>query len=132
MNATASGPRCLDCGYPLAGLDRHRCPECGRAFSPDDPASVARPGDRPYLLILSLIRRVRPYAVPLVVGFGWYVASSFRTMSTGSVLGALLLCDAGAAVVTLTPALVLWLGLPRKRYVLAIVATVLLPALLAA
>ena len=28
--------RCLDCGYDLHGLPESRCPECGRAFDPDD------------------------------------------------------------------------------------------------
>ena len=28
--------RCLDCHYSLKGLTEHRCPECGRAFDPND------------------------------------------------------------------------------------------------
>jgi len=28
--------RCLGCGYDLRGLPENRCPECGRAFDPDD------------------------------------------------------------------------------------------------
>ena len=132
MNATLSGPVCLDCRYPLAGLDRNRCPECGRAFSPDDPASVGWPGDRPYLLILSLIRRIRPFALPVVMAWAWYLATTLRTMSEASVLGGLLICSVIAATTAIPPALLLWLGLPRKRYALAIALTVLLPALLAA
>ncbi len=30
------GLRCRTCGYPLAGLTRPRCPECGRDFDVDD------------------------------------------------------------------------------------------------
>jgi hypothetical protein len=30
--------RCLTCNYDLRNLDEHRCPECGRAFDPNDPA----------------------------------------------------------------------------------------------
>ncbi|MEO1235921.1 MAG: hypothetical protein AAFX76_03945 [Planctomycetota bacterium] len=30
---------CHDCDYPLHGLDRHACPECGRPFDPDKPRS---------------------------------------------------------------------------------------------
>ena len=30
-------PRCLDCNYALIGLSENRCPECGRAFDPNDP-----------------------------------------------------------------------------------------------
>lgn len=31
--------QCLDCGYDLRGLPEPRCPECGRGFNPDDPAT---------------------------------------------------------------------------------------------
>ena len=31
--------RCLDCGYDLKALSELRCPECGRAFDPNDPAT---------------------------------------------------------------------------------------------
>ncbi len=37
---------CLDCGYDLRACTRYVCPECGRGFSPDDPATFARPGHR--------------------------------------------------------------------------------------
>jgi hypothetical protein len=30
---------CLGCNYPLRDLDTRRCPECGRAFDPDDPTT---------------------------------------------------------------------------------------------
>ena len=30
---------CRKCHYPLDGLREHRCPECGEAFLPGDPAS---------------------------------------------------------------------------------------------
>ena len=33
---------CRGCGYDLHGLDKLRCPECGRAFAPDDPRSYVR------------------------------------------------------------------------------------------
>src|SRR5690349_12693310 len=29
--------RCLTCQYDLKNLTEHRCPECGRAFDPNDP-----------------------------------------------------------------------------------------------
>ena len=32
-------PYCLGCGYRLTGVNHFRCPECGRAFDPDDPTS---------------------------------------------------------------------------------------------
>jgi len=38
-NATPIG-LCWECNYPLRGLPESRCPECGRTFDPDDPASM--------------------------------------------------------------------------------------------
>lgn len=35
--------RCLSCDYNLSHLTEHRCPECGRAFDPNDPATFQRP-----------------------------------------------------------------------------------------
>ena len=29
--------RCFGCQYDLSNLSGHRCPECGRAFDPNDP-----------------------------------------------------------------------------------------------
>jgi hypothetical protein len=31
--------RCKTCHYSLANLKEHRCPECGRAFDPNDPTT---------------------------------------------------------------------------------------------
>jgi hypothetical protein len=31
-----SAARCINCGYSLRGLAEARCPECGRAFNPND------------------------------------------------------------------------------------------------
>ncbi len=44
-HAQAPMPYCRRCGYALAGLAEPRCPECGRAFDPDDPRTVARRAD---------------------------------------------------------------------------------------
>ena len=41
------GLSCLGCGYALAGLNQHRCPECGRTFSLDEHVP---PGDCPPLI----------------------------------------------------------------------------------
>lgn len=38
--------RCKACNYSLWKLTEHRCPECGRAFDPDDPRTFAAP--RPF------------------------------------------------------------------------------------
>jgi hypothetical protein len=32
--------RCWTCGYRLDAIPSHRCPECGRAFDPDDPTTM--------------------------------------------------------------------------------------------
>lgn len=32
---------CLSCSYPLDGLDKPRCPECGRGFRADDSTTYA-------------------------------------------------------------------------------------------
>ncbi len=50
MTAVSDVPaaaRCLGCRYPLRGLDGRRCPECGQAFDPADPASMRLPGRPP-------------------------------------------------------------------------------------
>src|SRR2546421_12761742 len=31
---------CWECGYSLRGLESRRCPECGRGFDPNDPATM--------------------------------------------------------------------------------------------
>jgi hypothetical protein len=31
---------CIDCNYPLHGLATPRCPECGREFHPNLPATM--------------------------------------------------------------------------------------------
>ena len=33
--------RCLKCGYVLVGLSGSKCPECGRAFDPNNSATFA-------------------------------------------------------------------------------------------
>jgi hypothetical protein len=47
--------RCLDCGYILEGLPENRCPECGRAFDPDDPRTVAPPPESGRFLLLGAV-----------------------------------------------------------------------------
>src|SRR5258708_9755694 len=32
---------CIGCGYRLIHLTVNRCPECGRAFDPDDPRTMS-------------------------------------------------------------------------------------------
>jgi len=42
------GYRCHSCDYDLTGAGEHRCPECGRPFSPDD---YLPPGAYPLLIV---------------------------------------------------------------------------------
>ena len=45
---------CLTCKYDLSNLTEHRCPECGRAFDPNDATTFytgVRPFRYPYWLI---------------------------------------------------------------------------------
>jgi hypothetical protein len=53
---------CRQCGYNLRGLERESCPECGRDFRRDDPATYAKKPPAPawvhataLILILILI-----------------------------------------------------------------------------
>ncbi len=45
---------CLGCQYDLRGLPERRCPECGRAFDPQDPATYLKvpTQPRPYFLLV--------------------------------------------------------------------------------
>jgi hypothetical protein len=64
------GLRCLTCGYNLAALPEHRCPECGRAFTMEDHIPK---GDFPVVIfngkevvstpsVVELLKRMRiPY-----------------------------------------------------------------------
>ncbi len=38
----SSSKRCLDCRYILDGMQSQVCPECGRPFDPEDPATFTR------------------------------------------------------------------------------------------
>lgn len=85
--------RCLDCGYVLEGLPSRRCPECARAFNPDDPRSYSR--KRPKILWrywlpglgLSLGVGVVLWAV-LVPAVGWGWATSFvLPLCVGALIG---------------------------------------------
>ncbi|MGE3182214.1 MAG: hypothetical protein AB7N71_11335, partial [Phycisphaerae bacterium] len=45
MNRAPRPMHCLKCEYDLRGVADCRCPECGRAFDPDDDATFATPED---------------------------------------------------------------------------------------
>jgi len=84
------GLRCLGCGYGLAGLPRHICPECGRSFTLDEHIPE---GDFPIVIFngeelintpktISLLRQYRiPYLEtrgPLESVLGLGVATNGR------------------------------------------------------
>jgi hypothetical protein len=79
---------CRDCNYPLRDLPEPRCPECGRAFDPNDPATMnmgrptgalarrlmARPGWptitatlAPMLWLYWVVRSPQCYYMPFIV-----------------------------------------------------------------
>lgn len=69
------GLRCRKCGYGLAGLPRHQCPECGQTFTMDE---MVPPGDFPIVIfdgnelrgqpeVLNLLRR---YRIPFIEVLG--------------------------------------------------------------
>jgi hypothetical protein len=59
--------RCYGCGYALDGLTEHRCPECGRAFDPDDSKTYfTRFADGWRYLLLSILG-VCFIALPLLI-----------------------------------------------------------------
>jgi len=48
--------RCLGCGYILDGLPEPRCPECGRPFDPNEPATyITRTESGRRYLVLALL-----------------------------------------------------------------------------
>ena len=59
---------CRGCGYPLAGIDQARCPECGRPFDPDEPLTyLTAPGQRLTRAVDRLPRNVIPAGMVLLV-----------------------------------------------------------------
>ena len=90
------------------------------------------PVDRYQRRLVSLLRSARIVTVPAVFASVWYVAVTFRTMGDGPAWPArLLMCVMMAAILGLVPAAVAWLGLPLRRYLLAVAVTALLPTVVA-
>jgi hypothetical protein len=98
---------CIGCDYSLANLPERRCPECGRAFDPSDPATFIRgrplgqfgrwalgpPGWISFTLVgvpsfallwastwpgYHYMAGVRPVLFWMAAGFGWFVWIAFR------------------------------------------------------
>jgi len=57
------GLRCQKCGYNLAGLPEHRCPECGSPFNLDDHIPK---GDFPPVIFLGKEVRLTPEVMEIL------------------------------------------------------------------
>ncbi len=81
------GFACPDCGYPLAGLTEHRCPECGRPFELEQfiPAGEFPPliaGGRFVTATDDVLMLMRTYQIPVVE-----LRSAVRTVFGGLMPG---------------------------------------------
>ena len=82
---------CLQCGYNLRGLERPSCPECGRGYDAENPATYRRPvkvsnAVRNVALILVIVAGaldifaligvlIVEFPLPLMCGFGAFILS---------------------------------------------------------
>ena len=68
---------CRDCKYPIRGLERSRCPECGRPFQPSDPSTfLARrdQGQPQYIIAAVFIAAI--FVLPFLSGLiYWAIAT---------------------------------------------------------
>ncbi|MGD8453870.1 MAG: hypothetical protein PVJ57_18805 [Phycisphaerae bacterium] len=70
--------RCLGCGYILDHLPENRCPECGRAFDPDDPETFAHQVVDGRLALRTALSAVG--ATLLAVSLPWLIAVSLALL----------------------------------------------------
>jgi hypothetical protein len=90
-----------------------------------------RPDDRGYRQVLSIIRRARVVTVPLLAAGLWYVSLHFRTYGEGGPWPQrLFACVVFSLIFGVVPAALVWLGLPLRRYVLAVLLTAFIPEVL--
>ncbi|HWE96504.1 MAG TPA: hypothetical protein VG269_21255 [Tepidisphaeraceae bacterium] len=78
VKTTNDPARCLTCGYVLLGLPEGRCPECGKSFDPDNPATYT--------------------TRPLFVRWKYWLPGFVLAAGGGAVLSALLVFFAGWGV----------------------------------
>lgn len=97
---------CHGCGYPLAGLNEHRCPECGRTFSIDEHIP---PGDFPPLFADGQEVRAEQHILALLRTY--HIPWIERTDAFPSLFGGVPMLGRGQAP---------RIGVPRQRYFEAI------------
>ena len=97
------GLSCPGCGYPLAGLTEHRCPECGRGFEMEE---FVPKGDMPPLFADGRAVRGTPDVVALLEAY--QVPFVRLTGPVEAVLGGYLGPALNGPAATL--------GVPRSRY----------------
>lgn len=65
---------CCKCGYRLHGLDRQRCPECGRPFDPADAQTFARTlGHRRARKTRKAVKVVAIIIIPAFIVITWAI-----------------------------------------------------------
>ncbi len=77
---------CSECGYRLDWLPQPRCPECGRAFDPDDPATWATRPKSGWLTVLGTAP-IFLLSVVALVGLWKHCDAGHETAATVSFVG---------------------------------------------
>ena len=117
--------KCLDCRYLLKGLPEHRCPECGRSFDPDDPATFSTSSEWRFQVAFYW-GRARFVIVPLLMAWYWLIIGHVYTQHWVSwpedAMAFLRILPFGAPL-----AMIVWLGSPRKTFLIGVLMTVWLP-----
>jgi len=70
---------CLGCNYALVGITAGACPECGRAFDPDDSSAFCGERERAHFRTLRLIHlatTMMPLLGLVSIAATWIIASS--------------------------------------------------------
>jgi len=76
---------CKKCAYPLVGLDRQRCPECGRPFDPDDPRTYRAKLRMSRAKLVGIIAAIGVVLVPHVMCF-WHVYFLFAAIPSAPII----------------------------------------------
>ena len=102
--------RCKRCGYDLRDLREHRCPECGRVYDPQRPATwLSQPVSGTRNLLAAIAGAVL-FVIPLALGAMADLDAYFLTHSPTAVrLAVILVVGPGFMITAMTmEAVVLW------------------------